>query len=331
MRILLYILGGLVALILLLGLMGPGSYDVSRTKTIDASVENVWPYLSSFEKNYEWSPWMEKDPNAEINYEGESGTVGAKYTWSGNEEVGSGEQTITNVVENELVESRLKFLTPMESEADAYIKIQPAEGDGGSEVTWGFKGENGFMGRIFGLFMDMDAMIGPNFERGLNKLDSLVMSNPNPATPDMDVQVLDLESKMFAGVRKEISMEEMQTFFEENLPKVFQAAGDKVTGMPAGLYYTWDEENQKTDMAAAVPVSGSVDGFEIFKVEGGKALVIDYYGGYEGLGDAHWAIDDYLKANNMEARNPAIEEYITDPSTEPDTTKWLTKVTYYLK
>lgn len=331
MRIVLYILGGLVALILLLGLIGPANYEVSRTKTIDAPVESVWPYLASFEKNYEWSPWMEKDPDAEINYEGESGTVGAKYTWSGNDEVGSGEQVITNVVENELVESRLKFLTPMESESDAFIKISEAEEGSGSEVTWGFKGENGFMGRIFGLFMDMDAMIGPDFERGLNKLDSLVMNNPNPATTGMDIKTVEVEDRLFAGVKEVVSMDKMKSFFETNFQSIFQAAGDKVTGMPSGLYFTWDEENQETEMAAAVPVSAPVDGYETFEIAAGKALVIDYLGAYEGLGDAHGAMDEYLKANKLEAKSPVIEEYITDPSTEPDTSKWLTKVTYYLK
>jgi hypothetical protein len=30
--------------------------------------------------------------------------------------------------------------------------------------------ENGFMGKAFGLFMDMDALIGADFERGLAEL-----------------------------------------------------------------------------------------------------------------------------------------------------------------
>ena len=171
MKIALYIIGGLVAIFLLLGLFGPSSYEVSRTKKIEAPVDAVWPYLATFEKNYEWSPWMERDPDAKISYEGESGKVGAKYSWSGNDQVGSGEQTITNIVEKELIESQLKFLTPWESQSDAYIKISPADDGAASELTWGFKGNNDFLGKVFGVFMDMDGMIGGDFERGLNKLD----------------------------------------------------------------------------------------------------------------------------------------------------------------
>jgi effector-binding domain-containing protein len=66
-------------------------------------------------------------------------------------------------------------------------------------------------------------------------------------------------------------------------------------------------------------------------VPAGKALVIDYYGSYEGIGGAHMAMDEYVKSNNLKQKSPVLEQYITDPETEPDTSKWLTKVIYLLE
>ena len=101
--------------------------------------------------------------------------------------------------------------------------------------------------------------------------------------------------------------------------------------MPFGLYFTWDEENQQTEMAAAIPVSQptTLAPFESFEVKEQKALLIDFYGPYEKLGDAHHAMDAHIRANNLKTCI-ALEQYDTDPGQEPDSSKWLTKIYYTL-
>ena len=92
-------------------------------------------------------------------------------------------------------------------------------------------------------------------------------------------------------------------------------------------------ETNIADMAVAIPVATAVEikGGSVAEIAAGKAAVIDYYGAYEGSGEAHFAMDDYLKEFGLTAGGPVIEEYITDPMTEPDTAKWLTKIIYPLK
>jgi effector-binding domain-containing protein len=104
-------------------------------------------------------------------------------------------------------------------------------------------------------------------------------------------------------------------------------------GMPCGLYYVWDEAGKKTDMAFAIPVKtkAEIPGFLTIELPAGMVLTVDYYGPYEGVGAAHGAIDAYAKANGLKAGAPAVEQYVTDPETEPDPKKWLTKVTYPLE
>jgi effector-binding domain-containing protein len=92
-----------------------------------------------------------------------------------------------------------------------------------------------------------------------------------------------------------------------------------------------DEQKGTTDMAAAVPLKGSLDegAVETIKLPASKGFVVDYYGPYEGVEYAHKALDYHIRENWLTQKPPVIESYVTDPSQEPDTTKWLTKI-YYL-
>jgi effector-binding domain-containing protein len=337
MKVLKFLLALIVILILavvILGFAGPKTYKVERSTTIDAPKEVVFPYLKSLQKMQSWSPWAERDPDMVNEYIGEDGTVGSKNKWTGNEHVGTGEQSITAIEENARVETSMKFISPRESESNGWLSIKDTD-QGGSEILWGFGGENDFMGRVMGVFMNLDKMVGPDFEKGLGKLKNIVEGKMNDKYRGFHVKIVDLPTRSFLGVRKRIKMDKMQSFFESNLPRAYMAvqkAGLEMDGMPYGLYYDWDEKNGETDMAAAIPVKKSmkIPGFGEFKVESGRAAQIDYYGDYMGLGEAHYAIDDYLKALDLKMGSPVMEHYVTDPTTEADTSKWLTQITYPL-
>ena len=104
-----------------------------------------------------------------MDFEGGDGQVGAISKWEGNKDVGTGEQELTRIVENEVVESRLRFFKPWKSESDAYLKVKE-DHEGQTVVTWGFSGKNKFPVSIMMLFMNMDKAIGKDFEEGLSNL-----------------------------------------------------------------------------------------------------------------------------------------------------------------
>jgi len=136
----------------------------------------------------------------------------------------------------------------------------------------------------------------------------------------------------YVGMRTTVAFDDMGDHFQEHMPKVGMAAGAVMTGPPAGIFWTWDEENKESDMAVVATVAeGEVEGMEIFEIEGGKALMLAYYGAYDASYDAHMAINEHMEDNGMEMRDVVIEEYMTDPSNEPDTTKWLTNIYYMVK
>jgi len=167
----LYIIGAILGLVLLLGLIAPKTYDVSRSIAIDKPKKDVFEVLKSLKRQDEWSPWAKRDPNMHKEYRGTDGEVGSVSYWNGNKEVGEGEQEITKIVDGERIEGELRFLKPWKSESDCYFITEEVEA-GKTKVTWGFKGNNKFPFSIMMLFMSMDKMVGKDFEEGLANLKS---------------------------------------------------------------------------------------------------------------------------------------------------------------
>lgn len=334
LKYLLYLVGALLLIGIILGLVGPKTYDVHRSAIVPGTPEQVWPYVSSLKNMQQWSPWAEKDTAMAVEFSGTDGAVGSTIKWSGNKDVGKGSQTISLLEPNSKVEAQLHFEAPMEGESTSYTML--SDTTGGTYVTWGIKGENGFVGRIFASLMSMDKMMAPDFERGLTKLTELVASAPK-ADAGLKVETGDFPGGKYLGVRGTLSFDKIGDFYSKNLGLVMGAiekAGGKPAGAPCGLYYKWDTEKSMTEMVAGMAVTGNIKapaGMEVVDVPAGKSLTIHYMGGYNGIGKAHDAMDAYITANKLEQLAPVIEEYITDPGSEPDSTKWLTNVVYFVK
>ena len=110
MEIILYILIGFALLIIVLAMIAPKSYEVSRSVEINRPLPEVFSYLKSLKNQDNWSPWAEKDPDMKKTFTGIDGEAGCISTWEGNKEVGSGEQEIMGITENEIIKSQLRFL-----------------------------------------------------------------------------------------------------------------------------------------------------------------------------------------------------------------------------
>jgi effector-binding domain-containing protein len=179
-------------------------------------------------------------------------------------------------------------------------------------------------------------MMSKEFSRGLDMLKGHAEKNAPTIEKALEIKTMDLPARYYIGIRETVKMEDITKVFTKNLPAIFNAVtakGLEVAGMPSGLYYTWDEATSTTDLFSAAPLKAkaSIDGFETVELPASKALVIDFYGSYDDISAAHEAMDTYLKEKGLIQVPPAIEEYVTDPGTEPDPSKWLTQVIYYYK
>jgi uncharacterized protein YndB with AHSA1/START domain len=172
------------AIILLIAFVAtrPGSFTIERSIVIGAPPSTVFAHVSDFGRWNGWSPWDKLDPAMKRTLSGTPGTIGHAYSWSGNKKVGEGRMTLTGLTRDERVEIRLEFLEPWQATNMTVLALRP---DGsGSRITWSMTGTNNFMMKAVGLFMNMDKMVGGDFERGLQSLKGIAEAEVAKAARD---------------------------------------------------------------------------------------------------------------------------------------------------
>lgn len=167
----------LVIAVLIIGLVifiaiQPADFTITRSATMAAPPAEVFAQVNNF-KNWEtWSPWEKMDPNLKRTYGGPESGEGATYAWAGDSNVGEGNMTITESKLDELVVIRLEFIKPMAATNTTEFTFKQ-EGEG-TAVTWTMSGNNNFVGKAFSLVMDIEEMVGGQFNQGLSNLKAVV-------------------------------------------------------------------------------------------------------------------------------------------------------------
>ncbi len=161
----------LIGALLLYAATKPDQFSVVRSTTISASPVVVFEQLNDFKRWQAWSPWEKMDPAMQRTYSGSAAGVGSVYAWNGNDKVGQGRMEILKSdAPNNLV-IKLDFLKPFDSHNTAEFTVT-AQGTA-TTVSWEMRGPNLFIGKVMGVFVDMDKMIGKDFESGLANLKKL--------------------------------------------------------------------------------------------------------------------------------------------------------------
>ena len=151
--------------------MQPSEFRVVRTATMRAPVSAVFAQINDFHHWQAWSPWARRDPAMKQTYDGAAAGEGAIYSWAGNREVGTGRMTLVESRPDERIRINLEFFEPFAATNTAEFTFKP-EGNG-TTVTWSMTGRNNFVGKAIGLVMNMDTMIGGDFEKGLAAMQSV--------------------------------------------------------------------------------------------------------------------------------------------------------------
>ncbi len=332
LKILLYIVLAVAGVMLILSLIMPKSGHVSRTVVIKAPKTAVWAMVQDLKMHEKWSPWKDYDTNMTNTYSGPDGQVGQKNEWKGNDQVGEGSQEITMMQAEASQVVHLHFMKPFENETDASFTLRDTA-DASVAVTWGMEWKMPWPMNAMGAFMSMEKMIGPDFEKGLNKLKTL--AEAAPAAASYEIKEIEMPTRTYWGKQATVEKSKIAAFFGENFPKIF---GDIMTakaqpeGAPSGIFFKWEDGSPTTEMAAVVPAKGfKSKTWKSWEIKAGKAVSIDYYGNYDGTEAAHNALGKYVADNKLEMSGPVIEEYVTDPGKEKDTAKWLTRIYYPVK
>ena len=336
MKILSYIIGFLVLAYLALCFIGPKEIQTSRSIDIDAPAIAIYQNVSDFKNWKEWMPWFKKDPAMVLTYGDQTTGIGGNYAWA-SETQGNGNMKIVEAEPGKSMKTAIEF-DGMDT-SYGHWKFESTE-DGKVKTTWGLKSPDkvNFLMRGMLQLMGIEKQMNSDFDMGLASLKDVVetqQANFPTTYGGYEVKVIDQPATTYIGVRKDMPWAEMTDFYAKVFPAAYgaaTAAKSEMLGKPCGLFYKWDEENQRTDMAAGVPVKSAPkvlpEGMTAINVVGGKALQIDYYGTYEGTGKAHEALDKYVSDRGWQVVHPVSEQYVTDPTTVDDPSKVLTKITY---
>ena len=151
-------------------------FRVARSATMAAPPSVVFAQVNDFHKWEAWNPWGKIDPAIKQNYEGAQAGVGAIYTWTGNREVGEGRMTIIESRPSELIRIKMEFFKPFAGNSTAEFTFKPENSQ--TALTWSMFGANNFMAKAMHLVINMDKMIGGQFDRGLASMKSIVETAP---------------------------------------------------------------------------------------------------------------------------------------------------------
>ncbi|OYU48681.1 MAG: polyketide cyclase [Rhizobiales bacterium PAR1] len=169
--IILFVILAVLAVIILIAWQKPNSFRIERKDVIAAPMDLVFAQINDLVVWQAWSPWAKKDPNARTTFSAVTAGRGASFRWEGNREVGTGSMTIIEETPASRVVFRLDFEKPFKATNTAEFTLRPTST--GTEVVWAMFGPQPLPARVMCLFMNMDAMVGKDFEAGLASLKAI--------------------------------------------------------------------------------------------------------------------------------------------------------------
>jgi hypothetical protein len=166
----------LIALFLIVAATRPAKFHVERSIAIAAPPERAFAEVNDFHQWAAWSPWEKLDPSMKKTFEGAPAGPGASYAWIGNAKVGEGRMTIESSAAPSVVKLKLEFLRPWKATNATTFSFD--RDGGGTKITWAMDGEHNFTMKAFGLVMNLDKLVGRDFERGLAALKTIAEGAP---------------------------------------------------------------------------------------------------------------------------------------------------------
>ena len=334
MKALKYIL--FIFLILVIGIsiyiaVQPNAFEVSRTRTINAPAQVIYNNVIDF-KNWEaWSSWVERDPETVITLSDKTDGIGGSYTWVDSHGTGSMKTLDTHAPVSINQELQFGDFDP----SQVTWNFEPTE-DGKTNVTWKMNSDNvPFIFKASALIEGgFDKMIGPDFERGLEKLDSIIIESMTQYSVKVD-GITNHGGGYYIYNTASIKMTDLKPKMQEMLPRIAEYANEnKITmaGSPFVFYHKWDEENNAVIFSCCIPTTAQVITTEsdilTGQLEPFKAVKTTLIGDYENLKEAWDTTFKYIENYQLTTSEigPMLEIYLTNPESTPNPANWVTEI-----
>ena len=152
----------------------PNALEVTRSITIQAPAEKIFPLIDDFHQWPGWAPQDKEDPTMKRIYSGAESGAGAISDWQGTGNAGKGRMTIVESAAPNKVVVKVDFVRPFAAHnVNEFVlepNKEPSEPGASTKVTWTMRGRNMFFMKVMDVFVSMDRMLGKHFETGLQNL-----------------------------------------------------------------------------------------------------------------------------------------------------------------
>ena len=328
------VLGAIIVLFLVIGIFLPKRVHLEESIEIKAPSTIVFNQVSNFNNWAKWSPFQDSLSDMKTIIRDPAEGVGAIMKWESKKD-GNGSLTFIEVLPDSNIKAELNF----EDNSRSIVTCDFKQIQDGTKVVWGMDVEDLSypFGKWFGLFMGK--MMHSDFQKGLNSLKLLCESGKAMLSEKWKTsEVIEKEvSPMMALTIKDSSTVDG---FSQKFEEIYSLIGIymkkmkiKQTAAPFCIYHTWNP-NGLTVIEAGIPIDKKISGKDrilFSELPGGKVVMASQFGSYESSGNAHNAIEKYMKEKNIICNGAPWEVYVTDPTTEPDTANWETQIYYPVK
>ena len=332
MKALKYIL--LLLLVLVIGFsiyiaVQPNSFEVTRTKTINAPKEVIYNNIIDF-KNWEpWNSWKEAKPETKIMLSDQTKGIGGSYSWE--DEDGIGTMKTLATIPNASITQEMQFGDFPENDVTWSLKDNE---NGTTEVTWTISGKDLSFGfKAFATVTGgMEKQIGPHYERSLVLLDSVLQEDMKRYHIEIN-GITEYGGGFYLYKTTNANSQNISAKMGQNFGALMQFMSQndiKQTGMPLTVYN--DMSSANVIMSNGIPVKERIEipadsDVSINFIPNTKALKTTLKGNYTYLSKAWEATMKHLAENGLEqSEHQPFEVYTTDPGNYPNPADWVTEI-----
>ncbi|MBT8266332.1 MAG: SRPBCC family protein [Bacteroidia bacterium] len=339
MKVLKYLI--FILLILIIGgaiyvAVQPNEFTVSRSRTMDAPAAVIYDNVIDYKKWEAWSAWLEKNPNTRLSYPEQTRGVGGSFAWEDDDGPGNIKTIATE--ENASISQEMQFGEYEPSNVE--WSFEPNE-TGQTHVTWEMKSKNiPFVFKMFSVISGgFDNMIGPDFERGLEKLDSVVVASVNEHGVKIE-GIKEYGGGFYLYKTTNANSSNISQKMGENyggLMSYLMQNNIAMAGMPLTVYHEMNNESDTVIMSNGLPVKEKIDPPKDSDIICGympkmKTLKGTFHGNYNYLPMAWNELMTHIETNNLEVSDQKpFEIYTNDPGNFPNPSDWITEIYIPLK
>jgi effector-binding domain-containing protein len=310
----------------------PSEVHISKSISIEAPIKKAFDQVNNFHNWHNWAPYQDSSYNA--RFDGNKEGVGAKMLWS-DEKEGESVNTIIESIPNKKVVTELAF----NEQNKAQNIFLFSEFDGKTEVTWKMDVNN--LSYPFGRFVGYMIRKGAeyNFTLGLEALKTYVENNKNkPDYSGYTISEKTVDAMAYYAKTSSSTMDVMKNKIDASFELILTEMGKNniaPIGYPIIEWITYNPESS-SDFRCLMGINKNVELNKVnsdflYQLPSRRVIWLKHYGSYEKYAMAWEALNQYVKNNNLLINGNPYEEYIIDPSNEPDTSKWITNIYFPIK